>query len=123
MDIEFYGWIILILIIGSVLGNALVLIVTWRERILHEPNKYFIALLAVADLMVSLSPEPFNAYIVNHKSHVKIVRVYIDIPLLSADRYLKIYSTIKKNNFHIIESYSSCCLRTRHASCNFTADR
>ena len=98
--------ILIFIIFGTLLGNALVLIVTWRERILHQPNKYFIALLAVADLMVGLFVEPFNAYIVNHKSPVKIsthacrFMAWIDtfaltasiytLSFISADRYLKI---------------------------------
>ena len=29
-------------------GNILVLLATWRDRSLHQPNKYFVACLAVA---------------------------------------------------------------------------
>lgn len=36
------------------LGNTLVLVATWSEKSLHQPSKYFIACLAVADLLVSL---------------------------------------------------------------------
>ncbi|XP_028398854.1 dopamine D2-like receptor [Dendronephthya gigantea] len=53
--------IVLILIaIFIILGNMLVLIVTWRERSLHQPNKYFIACLAVADLLVGLFLAPLK---------------------------------------------------------------
>ncbi|CAB4036242.1 Dopamine receptor 2, partial [Paramuricea clavata] len=44
--------ILIIFAICTILGNTLVLVATWRERSLHEPNKYFIACLAVADLLV-----------------------------------------------------------------------
>ena len=29
----------------TIMGNTLVLLATWRERSLHQPNKYFIACL------------------------------------------------------------------------------
>ena len=35
-----------------IMGNTLVLLATWRDRSLHQPNKYFVACLAVADLLV-----------------------------------------------------------------------
>ncbi len=44
------------------LGNALVLVATWRERSLHQPNKYFIACLAVADLLVGMFLIPLRLY-------------------------------------------------------------
>ena len=43
-------------------GNTLVLLVTWREKSLHQPNKYFIACLAVADLFVGIFIGPVSAY-------------------------------------------------------------
>ena len=43
-------------------GNALVLLATWRERSLHQPNKYFIACLAVADLLVGIFIGPGKVY-------------------------------------------------------------
>ena len=48
--------------IVTVLGNTLVLVATWRERSLHQPNKYFIACLAVADLLVGMFLGPMVAY-------------------------------------------------------------
>ncbi|XP_028407423.1 adenosine receptor A2b-like [Dendronephthya gigantea] len=48
--------------IPIILGNTLVLIVTWKERCLHQPSKYFIAFLAVADLLVGLFVALFFAY-------------------------------------------------------------
>ena len=43
-------------------GNTLVLLATWRERSLHQPNKYFIACLAVADLLVGIFIGPVRVY-------------------------------------------------------------
>ncbi|CAB3984561.1 5-hydroxytryptamine receptor 1-like [Paramuricea clavata] len=52
-QIELGEEIMLIFIaILTTLGNSLVLVATWREESLHQPNKYFIAFLAVADLVV-----------------------------------------------------------------------
>ncbi|XP_028408115.1 dopamine receptor 2-like [Dendronephthya gigantea] len=98
--------ILILITFGTLFGNTLVLIVTWRDRSLHQPNKYFIALLAVADLMVGLFVEPFNAYHLMHISlektsiHACRFMVWIDtfaltasiytLSLISADRYLKI---------------------------------
>ena len=45
-----------------ILGNTLVLLVIWRERSLHQPNKYFIACLAVTDLLVGISIGPARVY-------------------------------------------------------------
>ena len=45
-----------------ILGNTLVLLVTWRKRSLHQPNKYFIACLAVADLLVGIFMGPMVVY-------------------------------------------------------------
>jgi hypothetical protein len=39
--------IIIMFAISTILGNTLVLVATWRVRSLHQPNKYFIASLAV----------------------------------------------------------------------------
>ncbi|CAB4035058.1 dopamine D2-like receptor, partial, partial [Paramuricea clavata] len=47
--------ILIFIAIFTVLGNTMVLVATWRERILHQPNKYFIACLAVADLLVAFA--------------------------------------------------------------------
>ncbi|XP_028407422.1 dopamine receptor 2-like [Dendronephthya gigantea] len=55
-------YLVIFFTILIILGNSLVLIVTWKERRLHQPNKYFIAFLAVADLLVGLFVAPFNAY-------------------------------------------------------------
>ena len=49
-------------VVFATLWNALVLIVTCREKCFHQPNKYFIFLLAVANLFVGLFMDPFLAY-------------------------------------------------------------
>ena len=89
-------------------GNTLVLLATWRERSLHQPNKYFIACLAVADLLVGLFIGPVKVYKLNlaYKSRLDISNhlcrsmVWLDTLALTAsvytlmfisfDRYLKI---------------------------------
>ena len=89
-------------------GNTLVLLATWRDRSLHQPNKYFVACLAVADLLVGIFIGPAIVYglSVNHKSlrdmsiHFCRFMVWIDnlaitasvftLVFISFDRYLKI---------------------------------
>ena len=91
-----------------IMGNTLVLLATWRERSLHQPNKYFIACLAVADLLVGILIGPVKVYGRNldYKSrldtsiHLCRFMVWIDTLALTAsvytlmfisfDRYLKI---------------------------------
>ena len=53
---------LIIFAIFTIPGNTLVLVVTWRERSLHQPNKYFIACLAVADLFVGVFSAPLVVY-------------------------------------------------------------
>ena len=88
------------------MGNTLVLLATWRERSLHQPNKYFIACLAVADLLVGIFIEPGTLYGPYYKSrhtvsiHFCRFMVWIDtlavtasvytLMIISFDRYLKI---------------------------------
>ena len=91
-----------------IIGNTLVLLATWRERSLHQPNKYFIACLAVADLLVGIFIGPVKVYRENldYKSRLDIsihlcrFILWIDTLALTAsvytlmfisfDRYLKI---------------------------------
>ena len=91
-----------------IMGNTLVLLATWRERSLHQPNKYFIACLAVADLLIGIFIGPLNVYIhsVDYESrrdmsiHFCRFMVWIDtlvvtasvytLMFISFDRYLKI---------------------------------
>ena len=106
--INLAGEIILIFIaILTTLGNTLVLLVTWRERSLHEPNKYFIACLAVADLLCGIFVAPLLAYqhslnesLYAMSIHLYRFTVWIDafaltasiysMTFISVDRYLKI---------------------------------
>ena len=92
--------------IPIILGNTLVLLVTWRERSLHQPNKYFIACLAVADLVVGIFIGPVVVYRQSadygslRNIHLCRFVVWIDTLALTAsicslmfisfDRYLKI---------------------------------
>ncbi|XP_028410557.1 trace amine-associated receptor 7e-like [Dendronephthya gigantea] len=103
-----YLIILVFIAIFTLLGNTLVLIVTWRERGLHQPNKYFIAFLAVADLLVGVLLIPLKLYQHNldHESlstmslHLCRFLVWIDtfaftisiytLTFISFDRYLKI---------------------------------
>ena len=95
-------------IILIIVGNTLVLLATWKEKILHQPNKYFVACLAVADLLVGLFIGPLKVYAINldresrRNASIHLCRfsLWIDILALTAsvytlmfisfDRYLKI---------------------------------
>ena len=92
----------------TILGNTFVLVATWRERSLHQPNKYFIACLAVADLLVGILLVPLKLYKFDIDSsqrtmsvdHLCRFMVWIDtfalatsiyiLTMISFDRYLKI---------------------------------
>ena len=53
---------IICIAIFTILDNTMVLVATWRERSLRQPNKYFIACLAVADLLVGMLVAPLNVF-------------------------------------------------------------
>ena len=90
------------------MGNTLVLLATWRDRSLHQPNKYFVACLAVADLLVGILIGPAIVHGLNadYKSlsdmsiHFCRFMVWIDflaitasvltMTFISFDRYPKI---------------------------------
>ena len=91
----------------TILGNTLVLVATWKERSLHQPNKYFIACLAVADLLVGMVVAPLKVYQYNFyfkfytmPTHLCRFIVFVDtlaltasiysLTFISFDRYLKI---------------------------------
>ena len=94
-------------------GNTLVLLVTWTDRSLHQPNKYFVACLAVADLLVGTFIGPAIVYglSVDYKSlhdmsiHMCRFMMLIDtlaitasvliLTFISYDRYLKISKPLK----------------------------
>ena len=97
--------ILIFIAILTITGNALVLVATWKEKALHQPNKYFIACLAVADLLVGTILAPSLVYIVNVPVrdipiHVCRFILWMDILALTAsiytlvfisfDRYIKI---------------------------------
>jgi hypothetical protein len=58
----------IIFAIFTIFGNTLVLVATWKERSLHQPNKYFIVCLAVADLLVGIILEPLRLYQLDRNS-------------------------------------------------------
>ena len=85
-------------------GNTLVLLATWRDGSLHQPNKYFVACLAVADLLVGTFIGPAIVYRLSLDSDISIhfcrFMVWINnlaitasvltLTFISFDRYLKI---------------------------------
>ena len=113
-QLEYSQKIILIIIaVFTIFGNTLVLVATWRERSLHQPNKYFIACLAVADLLVGLFLAPLKAYKLDHRHisrcvmsiHLWRLVVWMDtfalttsvytLTFISLDRYLKISKPLR----------------------------
>ena len=76
-----------------IIGNTLILLATWRERSLHQPNKYFIASLAVADLMVGIFIGPIRVYGLGADSQRDIsiqlcrLAVWMDTLVLTASVY------------------------------------
>ena len=50
--------ILIFIAVFTVLGNTLLLVVIWREKSPHQPNRYFIASRAVADLFVGIFSAP-----------------------------------------------------------------
>ena len=109
------GKILVILIsILIITGNTLVLLVTWRDRSLYQPNKYFVACLAVADLLVGTFIGPAMVYglSVDHKSlrdmsihlcsrfmvwinTLAIAASVVTLTFISYDRYLKISKPLR----------------------------
>lgn len=55
--------VLFLMIIAIVLGNILVLVTTWLDKRLHQPNKYFVACLAFADLLVGVFSVPIRLYL------------------------------------------------------------
>jgi hypothetical protein len=96
---------LIIFAIFTILGNTLVLVANWRERSLHQPNKYFIVCLAVADLLVGMILEPLRLYQLDSESKVTNIHIcrfmvsldtfaltapIYSLTFISFDRYLKI---------------------------------
>lgn len=93
------------MMIAIVLGNVLVLITTWLDKRLHRPNKYFVACLAVADLLVGIFSVPIRLYLLLNPTILASIQLcrlwtWIDIccevasivtlMVISIDRYFKI---------------------------------
>ena len=53
-------FVVILIAVLTILGNSLVLFATWKEKILHQSNKYFIAWLAFADLLVGIIVGPLS---------------------------------------------------------------
>ncbi len=98
--------------IWTVLGNTLVLVATWRERCLHQPNKYFIACLAVADLLVGMFAGPLRVYRMHLDIEYRTMSIHVcrfimwidtfsltvsirSLTFISFDRYLKISKPLR----------------------------
>ena len=98
--------------ICTVLGNTLVLVATWREKSLHQPNKYFIACLAVADLLVGMFPGPLRVYQLHLDIEYRAISIHVcrftawidtvsltasiySLAFISIDRYLKISKPLR----------------------------
>jgi uncharacterized membrane protein YbaN (DUF454 family) len=96
--------ILILIIIFAILGNTLVLVATWRESSLHEPNKYFVACLAVADLLVGMILVPLRLVNIENGGitsiHLCRFLIWLDffletasiyaLTFISFDRYMKI---------------------------------
>ncbi len=102
--------ILFLIVIGIVLGNVLVLITTWLDKRLHQPNKYFIACLAVADLLVGVFSVPIRLHMQFDPLElhpIKLCRFWywtdifcevasiVTLTVISADRYFKISEPFK----------------------------
>ena len=87
--------ILIFFAICTILGNTLVLAAIWRESSLHQPSKYFIACLAVADLLVGMILEPLRVYqrsrdfqyLITMSIHLCRFTLWIDTFALSASIY------------------------------------
>ncbi len=97
--------VLVVMIIAIVLGNVLVLVTTWLDKRLHQPNKYFVACLAVADLLVGIFSVPIRLYLYFNPTILVSIQLcrfwtWIDIccevasiitlTVISIDRYFKI---------------------------------
>ena len=97
--------LLILIIILAILGNLMVLTATWVERNLYQPTKYFIACLAIADLLVGLISCPLLLYQHLNTGRINSIHLcrfyfWIDyvvetasiytLTFISFDRYLKI---------------------------------
>ena len=114
-DVLWYTRAVLLIsiMILAILGNLIVLAATWIEGNLHEPNKYFIACLAVADFFVGIVTCPFLVHQHFNKSGITSIHlcqfwIWIDVvaetvsiytlTFISFDRYLKLSQPFKYNS-------------------------
>ncbi|XP_046845938.1 beta-1 adrenergic receptor-like [Xenia sp. Carnegie-2017] len=97
--------LLFIIIFATVFGNTLVLLTTWKDKRLHQPNKYFIACLAVADLLVGLFVVPVRLHMQLNMADVQPLSLcqfwmlvdgfceaasIVTLTVISVDRYFKI---------------------------------
>ena len=102
-------FVVIFIAVLTILGNSLVLFTTWKEKSLHQPNKYFIACLAFADLLVGIIVGPlslkyklFPDWRFRFSTYIHLCRfiAWVDafaftasiysLTFISFDRYLKI---------------------------------
>ena len=96
---------LLFTIFAALAGNLLVLGATYLERRLHNPNKYFVASLAVADLLVALFSVTMQLHLylnLNEPLTINFCRfwIWVDIfteaasittvTIISIDRYYRV---------------------------------
>ena len=96
---------LLFTIFAALAGNLLVLGATYLDRRLHNPNKYFVASLAVADLLVALFSVTMRLHLylnLNEPLTINFCRfwIWVDIfteaasittvTIISIDRYYKV---------------------------------
>ena len=97
--------LLFIIIFAIVFGNTLVLLTTWKDKRLHQPNKYFIACLAIADLLVGLFVVPVRLHMQLNIADVQPLSLcqfwmlvdgfceaasIVTLTVISVDRYFKI---------------------------------
>ena len=100
--------ILVFLIIAIGFGNTLVLVATWLDKRLHQPNKYFVASLAVADILVAFMCIPLRLYVLSHKFiKLELCQFWlffddcsqeasiVALTVISIDRYFKISKPLK----------------------------
>ncbi|XP_028411978.1 alpha-2B adrenergic receptor-like [Dendronephthya gigantea] len=89
-SLPYHVSLLVLIAIFTFFGNILVLIVTWKERSLHQPNKYFIAFLAGADLIVGFVVIPLKLYQLTWIDTFALTTSICTLNFISFDRYLKI---------------------------------
>lgn len=118
---------LVVISVFTILGNTLVLVTTWTEKSLHQPNKYIITCLAFANLLVGLFIAPLGLHINNLflKSHTiatnsillcrftkwidtfALTASIISLVFISFDRYLKLSRPLR----YKLRMTTSACLK------------